>query len=181
MAFMHTDSTMFCTYLPHTLFLLHPPALLISKHPMAALPSSFAQVLFCLISGVGHFCLSWMHVSFCLFHLLFQFCWFFVCLFISFLLWISIIVRQKLAERKIRNSKSKEKGGGERQALENLAVYTATSRDPLFLGLSFWSPVADSLMPPSTSRHHPSLTLIWGWWWWRKGSHPERGSKNAHT
>lgn len=84
---------------------------------------------------------------------------FFVCLFISFLLWISIIVRQKLAERKMRNSKSKEKGGGERQALENLVVYTATSRDPLFLGLSFWSPVTDSLMPPSTSRHHPSLTL----------------------
>lgn len=83
----------------------------------------------------------------------------FVCLFISFLLWISIIVRQKLAERKIRNSKSKEKGGGERQALENLAVYTATSRDPLFLCLSFWSPVTDSLMPPSTSHHHPSLIL----------------------
>lgn len=114
MAFMHTDRTTFCTYLPHTLFLLHPPALLISKQPIATLPSPFAQVLFCLISGVGHFCLSWMHVSFCLFHLLFQFCWVFFCLFISFLLWMSTIVRQKLAERKIRNSNSKERKVEER-------------------------------------------------------------------
>lgn len=51
------------------------------------------------------------------------------CLFIHKLLslWISIIVRQKLAERKIRNSNSKKKkDGGESKALENLAIYTAT-------------------------------------------------------
>lgn len=97
-------------------------------------------------------------------------------LIMSFLLWISTIVRQRLAERKIRNSNSKERKVEERG--RHLKTWSFIQQHPviccwsvchsgvlfinmcvLFCFLVIVGGPLDCLMPSSTSYHHPSLTL----------------------
>ena len=133
MAFMHTDRTTFCTYLPHTL----SSSSSCSAHKQT--PHGSTTFIFCPSLVLPHL-RSWAFLSILDARFILSFSssvsilLLFFCLFISFLLWISIIVRQKLAGRKIRNSNSKERKVEERS--RHLKTWPFIQQHPMICGFS---------------------------------------------